>query len=293
VHRLVDAPLMLTIAQVSATFVAIVAGLYTSKILSISSEKQRIQNKIAEIDAEARQRHSIIDDYQSRIDPTFMKRASDDIEDFVTDLLSESDLKVYSLDELKTMFAEYEKPKQPNEYHTKVLTKEFENIKKRILKAIQERRSKDPSDLERQFGMGLGSIANQYGNVARIYDKDTVIREIDFINQNRQQQDEEYKRIRINNTLKEHYENELKTVIFPRHVTFGYLSQVGFAITGVALPLTHSIWSVSLGDYADAFGLGMFFAGLITMFVYIFSELWAALYGSKPSRQSTNKERAT
>jgi hypothetical protein len=52
----VDISLMLTIAEVSATFVAIVSGLYTSKIISLSSDKQKIRGRIQEIDAELKPR---------------------------------------------------------------------------------------------------------------------------------------------------------------------------------------------------------------------------------------------
>ena len=51
-----DIPLMHAIAQVSATFIAIIAGFYTSKILSIASDKNRLTAKIKEIQNEVKWR---------------------------------------------------------------------------------------------------------------------------------------------------------------------------------------------------------------------------------------------
>jgi uncharacterized metal-binding protein len=47
-----DIPLTHTLAQASATFIAIVAGFYIAKILSIASDKNRVAAKIKEIQNE-------------------------------------------------------------------------------------------------------------------------------------------------------------------------------------------------------------------------------------------------
>jgi hypothetical protein len=44
-----DIPLIHTLAQASATFIAILAGFYTTKVLSIASDKNRLAAKIKEI----------------------------------------------------------------------------------------------------------------------------------------------------------------------------------------------------------------------------------------------------
>jgi hypothetical protein len=53
-----DMPLMHAIAQASATFIAILAGFYTSKILSIASDKNRLAAKAKEIQNEIEWRRS-------------------------------------------------------------------------------------------------------------------------------------------------------------------------------------------------------------------------------------------
>ena len=51
-----DIPLLHTIAQTSATFVAIIAGFYTTKIISLSNEQRRILQRINELDNELQEK---------------------------------------------------------------------------------------------------------------------------------------------------------------------------------------------------------------------------------------------
>lgn len=99
-----DTQLMYTIAQVSAAFVAIIVGFYTSRILSLSSERQRIQNKISEIDAEIEQRNKIAQIYQGHLDEIFTEQARDSVRHFRIRLLREQVLKEFTVDELIANF---------------------------------------------------------------------------------------------------------------------------------------------------------------------------------------------
>lgn len=63
----IDIPLMHAIAQSSATFVAILAGFYIAKILSISGDMRRITVKIREYDNEIGRETSDIQSLASRI----------------------------------------------------------------------------------------------------------------------------------------------------------------------------------------------------------------------------------
>ena len=49
---MVDISLFHSIAQTSATFVAIIAGFYTTKIVTLSNDKRRILQRINELDNE-------------------------------------------------------------------------------------------------------------------------------------------------------------------------------------------------------------------------------------------------
>ena len=92
--------------------------------------------------------------------------------------------------------------------------------------------------------------------------------------------DEEHIRIDILSESKKNYEQELelKSGSFPRHITFGYMSQVAFAILGVAFPLIYGSWSGYLGDNSNIVAIVLFIIGLATTFAYIISEVWAATH---------------
>lgn len=68
ISSLVDTQLMLTIAQASATFVAIMAGFFTTKIISISSDKKRIESRIVEGNIIRQGREIKIRDYRETVD---------------------------------------------------------------------------------------------------------------------------------------------------------------------------------------------------------------------------------
>jgi hypothetical protein len=78
--------------------------------------------------------------------------------------------------------------------------------------------------------------------------------------------------------LKKTYEKELESSSFPRHITFGYVSQVVFAILGVVFPLTYGSWSGYLDDNSNVVAIVLFGVGLAMTFSYIISEVWAALH---------------
>jgi hypothetical protein len=89
----VDTQLMLTIAGVSATFVAIVSGFYTSKILSLSSDRQRIRNRISEIDAELKPQEKSAKNYEDLLHNYNKTIAEGSVDGLETDLLNDLTLR--------------------------------------------------------------------------------------------------------------------------------------------------------------------------------------------------------
>ena len=65
---MVDTSLLLAISQASATFVAILAGFYTTKVLSIASEKKKLHSKIKDIDNEISWRRRTVASLTAKID---------------------------------------------------------------------------------------------------------------------------------------------------------------------------------------------------------------------------------
>lgn len=294
---MVNAQLMFTIAQVSAAFVAIIAGFYTSKIITISSEKQRIRNKIAEIDAEIEQRTKIADKYQGKLDEVFSKWATDAVQDFTGDLLAdESDLREYTLDELLVKFKEITN-EEPDSYERAILTKERDKINERIRAELSERL---PKNLPDSLSIALSSMPfsplaermRREGNrVMRVMPQVSEIesRRLDATIRDR---DSEQKQISVLSSLKKHHEQELKSLAMPGNIGFGFASQIVFAIFGIAIPLYFATWPDAFDADADRTALIWFGLGITTVFAYIFSELVSAVRKDKPKKETRGVETA-
>lgn len=67
--------------------------------------------------------------------------------------------------------------------------------------------------------------------------------------------------------------DELHSLVYPKHLKFGFFSFVLFALLGVIIPLTHQWWSPYIIIDSDIFAFSMFLIGLIITFIYIFSEI--------------------
>ena len=292
---MVDTSLMFTLAQVSATFVAIISGFYTSKIISISSEKQRIRNKIAEIDAELKQRNKIAQIYQGRLNEIFGNRAKQTLVEFTGELLASDELKEYSLEELNLRFKEL-MGDEPDEYEKAAISQELQQVTKRIKEELEIR---TPKKMTADMPLSIAAIAfnpltekmrRESNKVRRLYSTSAI--ENGAIDEAVKGRDDEHKPMAILSTLKAHHEQELKSITLPKNITFGYISQVIFAIFGVAIPLGLATWPDRASADADRIALIWFGLGLSTVFVYILSEVRTALRGERagPNAEPTQTE---
>lgn len=102
----VNVPLMLTIAQASATFVAIIAGFFTTKIISISNDRKRILNKLAECNIQLQGRNDILSEYEGTIEEIYEKWGQEKISGFISEILEEPGLRLYTLDEIENINSE-------------------------------------------------------------------------------------------------------------------------------------------------------------------------------------------
>jgi hypothetical protein len=123
----VNVPLMLTIAQASATFVAIIAGFFTTKIISISNDRKRIENKLAECNIQLEGRENILSEYENTVEEIYEKWGQEKIGDFVKEILEETDLHPYSLVELESRFHE-KNPGYTSERYSRILRERFGKI---------------------------------------------------------------------------------------------------------------------------------------------------------------------
>ena len=69
------------------------------------------------------------------------------------------------------------------------------------------------------------------------------------------------------------YNEELHSLVYPKHLKFGFISFGLFAFLGVIIPLMHQWWSPYFKYNSDAFASIMFLIGLIITFVDISSEI--------------------
>jgi len=86
-ESLANGQLMSTLAGAASTFVAILAGFYTTKIFSISTDKNRFQNKINELELEIGHRKDNAKDLKTQIDRRQQEKDDDKINSFVENLL--------------------------------------------------------------------------------------------------------------------------------------------------------------------------------------------------------------
>lgn len=205
ISSIVDTQLMLTIAQASATFVAIMAGFFTTKIISISSDKKRIENKISEDDIIRQGKEIKIRGYKEIIGNIEHSKAERSVDSFVNDLLDEPSLEVYTLQQLKSKFTE-RYMFEPNEYEIKILDNEYDKIRNRIQKEIEDR--------VEYFKLN--------GSIRTSATRSILVRNIETQDSENEELSEMYKKVQLEqneitvlDNLKHHYEAEKNAISYP------------------------------------------------------------------------------
>jgi len=274
ISSLVDTQLMLTIAQASATFVAIMAGFFTTKIISISSDKKRIENKIAEGNITRQDKEIKIRDYKEIINYIEQRRAERSIDNSINDLLDEPSLEAYILEQLKQKFTtKYEL--EPNEYEIKILDNKYDEIRNKIRKEMDER-----AEI-------LRTTRNVWTSATRIYGLNNL--SDSAYNRESEELSETYKKIQLEineiaviDNLRRHYEAEKNAISYPL-TTWAFVSQIIFVFTGIIIPFNYNWCAPIMHSWFDTneFGLIMFYIVLSSAFCYMGSELFHSLYTEK------------
>ena len=240
----VDINLMLTIAEASATFVAIVAGFFTTKIISISGEKKRLRSRLAELEAELISRDRLAKRYKSVMDGIESRWARGSIDNFIRRLLSQEEIEVYSLEEMKAKFRTFEEC-ELNEFEENVLRERYDEIRGMITGILEGR---TPSIFD------VGSLALSIDSSVRIAERESVV----FSENKGKFLIEESEIIRCQN-MKQQYKADLDADTFPSHMRFGFTSQIIFAVLGVLIPLSYASWSeIFAGVTSNILVIGLF-----------------------------------
>lgn len=272
ISSMVDTQLMLTIAQASATFVAIMAGFFTTKVISISSDRKRIENKITEDNIIRQGKEVKIRGYKEIISNIEQRQAERSVDSFVNDLLDEPALDIYTLEQLKHKYAE-KYMFEPNEYEIKILDKEYDKITKKIKKEMEDRA------VHFKITGNIRTSATRSYLVRNIMDPQTEVRETEELSEMYKKMQLEQNEITVFDNLKHHYEAEKDAISYPL-TNLAFVSQLIFVVTGIVIPFNYNWWVPIIHPWFDTneFGLIMFYIGLSSAFCYIGLELLHSLH---------------
>jgi hypothetical protein len=259
---------MSTLTQAAATFVAISAGFYTTKILTIAGDKNRLEHKLNYIKAEISYENQNIANRESERNNFLEDMENQRLNDFIHILKERANFPAFKdintfndfINYYKDIFAEL----PSSSFLIKLKTKSDSTIKEltKIKEGKLQKNTFSTSDLsidEDSRIIELNQISEEQQNF-NIKNLEKEIKEkenkVTFLNQQL-------------SLLKE----ELHTLIYPKHVKFGFISFGLFAFLGVVIPLMHKWWSPYFKANSDVFAFIMFLIGLIITFVYISSEI--------------------
>jgi hypothetical protein len=287
----IDISLMNTITQSSATFIAITAGFFTTKIISLSTEKSRLERRKNEIESELRAYRQKQSEYKKQIDHLLEVDASERVDDFegaVRAIPPDQYVIASSVDLIRYFREYYGRP--PSERETRILSERSAKMLAKIndLKKQKELLEKEYSHLPEHrrptYVEGYHRIKSDGERTS-----DTLY----SIEENREfhRLDEELRETssritHLEETAKSILE-ELSAVAYPKNALFGFLSFIVFAILGVIIPLTYRLWATSLLDLSKQYAIivpqlnnanhivvGLFSLGLAINFCYIALEVY-------------------
>ena len=133
-----DIPLFHSIAQTSATFVAIIAGFYTTKIISLSNDKRRILQRINELDNEIQAKKVYLEGLKNTESDTTNRWDREYVSGFINYIYSNFNAyeQIHSFEDLRKWY---------KKYYGQSLTENEERILKenspQILKELEDKRN--------------------------------------------------------------------------------------------------------------------------------------------------------
>src|SRR5579872_2201140 len=150
-----EVQLLDTSAQVSGIFIAIIGGFFTTKTLSMSTERNRLFRQLDQLGSTINTKNELIDYNQNIMDRISITWAEWEIDYFKADLLGDEKLKAYSENEIIDKFYEYKQKHEtlPNEYEIAILEDQYNTISQEIQKKIEKKKNLfliDTSSLDRK-----------------------------------------------------------------------------------------------------------------------------------------------
>lgn len=279
---MIDLGWIYAIVEASAAFVAIVCAFFTTKILSIASERKVISNRVEMLKKEIGQRRKLVDIYQEEIDSIGFKWAEEEVRPFLEKVQYDVDSEnPPSLEDLIRLFEE-EEDRVPNYYERELLKKKYSEFLN-MVQAIAKEREAERQASEKSPFAGLGALFGLSRTMRRftlvnLKPPGVVMREAERLDEVLDKRIEESSRIAILENQKKDSESQLRALSFPKYVTLGFLSLIYFAIVGVAVPLAFVLWAKFLEKYISEFHIFiLFLSGLSGALAYLYLEIRQAL----------------
>ena len=221
-----------TILQITGVFIAIIGGFFTTKLLSIATERKKIQRKINEINSELKYQEDIIMANHENADSILQSWAQEDVEKFRNDLLSQSNLKEYSKNELINMY-ESSKKNSSNDFEKEIIYEQYDEIIANIKSTLQRR--KDMPDFAPEF-LFSGNWLKPLNFIPRNYKQySDIINKIDS---------QEFK-FQYLKEQKHLFENEKLDLSNPVNINKGFVYLFFATCVGIIYPISFQLFLLS------------------------------------------------
>lgn len=287
---------MTTIAQSSATFIAITAGFFTTKIISLSTEKSRLERQKNETESKLR----TLSDKQSRLDgkreEILMRHAIERVDNLVKEI--NSNPLDYSLSKLEDLITAFEKNYEfsPTERQVRILTDRKDVILTKWRERKEQELDTNRSPERKKINWLLTSKSDSARTTEAVHD---TYEQSMFTNIDNELNETRYQISNLQDDQKR-TEDELTDIVYPKHSRFGFISFIIFAGLGVIIPMAYRSWGTYLIGLSDTYPIilqylptsndiviMLFAIGLAINFIYIFLEVRPSLVrltGHKPTQ---------
>jgi hypothetical protein len=289
----IDVALMTTIAQSAATFIAITAGFFTTKIISLSTERSRLIRRLAETESQLRTLKQKESRYNGKRESILNEKATERVNELSREIVTNpQQYPLSSTQDLLKYFETYYQFK-PTERHIKMLIDRTNEIREKWQESnkkeeLRKKRNAALKTWERQ--VDISALVHTKSDGARF--SDTVWNTHEHSTYTNIDNELNETRYKISNLEDEErrVKEELQDVVYPQYARFGFASFIFFAIVGVIIPISYRIWTTFFLDQSNSYPvirqylpisnsvvIALFTIGLAVNFVYIFSEVRPSL----------------
>lgn len=272
---------MYTLAGAASTFVAIIAGFYTTKIFSITADINHLKNKSKQIELEIDWKSQNVQRLEEQINSKIDKDNEKHVNYFLEEMKSEYSQRIESFDQILQYYETFWE-KKPFENIVKKLKNRYEPFRKEFNKELDENQEllkKSESTPYSPFAATNETVIARplyhVDETARIIESDRSIEEENRFLDLKKEFEREQGTLDFLNKQFNEYSEEMNALVYP-NMKFGFISFALFAFLGVIIPLTSNWWDDYLTGYSDIFAFVTFVIGLLLTFVYIYFEIFVS-----------------